>query len=418
MDQQDSGEKTFEVNGTPVKAEVQFSKEFKTGLAIAPHVPVVIPYAGTKKQFFVTLQPQDREGFLVEYSSELPSEELSDLVETSLESIQLKFSPDKEHLIYRRKTETQDTLVTIHYLNKKHPFISSYYTQEVAKETPAWEKIPNAREVAIRIIADTSKLYQHMIDFWCAVPKEEQFWELLKMLPPENELDYLVLEKFQWKKFTVEHINRRCSDWATRSPRWKAAVAARLNAIYQQTAASGKAQPFQTMEYTINVILDSSRDVTMKNEYLAFVVENFGNDLFGSLGMLLQSEDPVEKAFLKARRQYILTRCLTILEENDPVKTTEIVFLSSLLKDKKLQYQANEKMVRQWPAYPTEQYIFRYNLSQKQKDYLIKKAIGLITNPNDSYQACELLHNFADCATLKKLQAQYPDKITLRYGCE
>jgi hypothetical protein len=423
-DQNLESTKTIESEGIQIDVSANYSGKFKSGIAIgSPHAPIAIPYLKYEESFLITIQPANREPYFVEYDANQLDLKDSNSVEKSLQNIQLLFSQSTEHLLYQGKLQQKDTTLVIHYLDKKYPFVSPYFDKTQSIENPNWKDIPDVMSLAAQIIKDTSNYYNDIynIKTFTLSLNENTFWEALKKLPRENNLDYLVLNEFNIKPSNTDFLSFVCSTWNERSSIWKNKVAERLKKYYNDIERNNLKANYEAVT-CITTIIDSSKEVNLKKEYLNFLVNNFEKKLVNAFGSIIQSTNDYDKTFISTHSDLINSRCLTLLDKNNPQIVNAILYVSDFLQNKSTYNKAIEKAITLWPEYPLDQSVnnFYYVLNEKQKAFLLEKAQLLWETTSGNVEASQFLESHADCTLLRMLNKKYPTKtpLSVDFGCK
>ena len=229
--EEDSAEKTIRVNDTDITLSTHYSKFYMLDIVALPHVPIVLPGAKKEKTLYTAIHIDDKEDFVIESILDDQLLEDPDKIQKTLLATEILLSPDTVNLVYRRKREDTDTLIHVQYLQKKYPYICTYYKDLLSKSKPNWNNIPDPITVARKIIEDSTNTEQYRGEIYFKT-YESLFWDALKKLEPENELDYKVLENLHLKNYNGEHIDV-CKDWDHRSTKWKQAVRAKIRKSYK-----------------------------------------------------------------------------------------------------------------------------------------------------------------------------------------
>ena len=336
--EEDSAEKTVHVNDTDITLSTHYSKFYMLDIVALPHVPIVLPGTKKEKTLYTAIHIEGKEDFVIESILDDQLLDDPDKIQKTLSATEVLLSPDMVNLVYRRKRKDKDTLIHVQYLEDKHPYICTYYKEDIKKSKPNWKKIADPYTIADKIIKDTTNADYYRGEIYFKT-YESLFWDALKKLKPENELDYKVLENLYAKNYNGEHIVYLCKDWDQRSEKWKKAIRARIRNSYQSFTRSQNEDKFLRETNLITAILEVSNDETIKKEYYQFIIANFDKGIRGALESRIQ----FDTIFAKQYRDRIVDRCEEVLQTNNPKKIEDVRFVAIFLKDSILLQKALDK---------------------------------------------------------------------------
>lgn len=421
-----SDQKVVQSEGIDVVIYAQYKHNIDAGIAAAaPHVPLIIPYASVDQEFYVSIKPEGREAIYVEFQQagfNFATEDLK--VDNVMANSSAQFSPDTDHLLYHRKLEDGERLILLSYINQKYPFVSSFYQDDLSLGDTKWEAIPPANDIASRIIGYEMASVRNDSS-WNRQYRPIEFFRVLQYLPPENELDYLMMESINHSEHSRKYLLHRCENWPERSPAWKKTVYKNLSYLMNKvTHGKPVVDPKQFSE-DLKAILDTTNFNSLRDPYHVMIIENFERGFSPAYYNSIHWEEDT----LKRYRAIIKRKCEKLLTKNNPEYANAIYTLSNDVDDDTLKHLVVDELIQFWPEETAHKILCdnHWIVTDEQKPVLVEKAKQTLVAVKDAKdgddfdlasQARSVLFRFAPCEEVRAMQREEPKYGWLRSECD
>ncbi|MBC7863240.1 MAG: hypothetical protein IAF38_09710 [Bacteroidia bacterium] len=400
-----------EVESENVKIKIKggFAKHWEKGIAGGGHTLLAFPYAGFEKTWAISVMPEGFDTIQTELFEDFKGEMKEKQLADTLENISLQFSPDKQHLVYIRKSGNKEVKETIHFFGSKKGFVTmSSFFPDFDYAKPDWQKLKPTYEIAKDIIAN---------DNYNAVFDGYSLWAAIEYETPENELDYISLKKFEDISSARYLIEKRNYDWNQRSEKWKAAVRTKFFEILDSSEKNNRRDPL--IYYSVKSMIIRAADKEMDEKFISILAEKL-DDRGNDEDLKAFFSDPNRKSRIVEMQKPVNKSLSALLKSND-IKDLETAFrIAQLISDSSVMKAATQKILSAWPDDTRAGTFFQNNfekISSKEQQAVLQFAEKNIDTDNYII-ARNLLEDYADCDKLTLLSKKHGNKVKLRKGCE